>query len=41
MIVLLLQACTAGRLAAPPTPCASTERDCGPAQPLNTTAALA
>ena len=32
----LLHACTTAELQAPPAPCASTERDCGPAKPLNT-----
>jgi predicted small lipoprotein YifL len=33
--VLTLQACVSKPLDAPPAPCASTERDCGPAQRLN------
>lgn len=32
---MLLQACATTELAAPPAPCASAERDCGPAKPLN------
>lgn len=35
IMVLLLQACTNMPIDAPPAPCASTERDCGPAQRLN------
>lgn len=34
-ITLVIQACTTTELAAPPAPCASAERDCGPAKPLN------
>lgn len=33
--VLSLQACVSKPLDAPLAPCASTERDCGPAQRLN------
>jgi hypothetical protein len=40
-LCVLLSACAAGDLAAPPAPCASTARDCGPAKPLNTGVALA
>ncbi len=37
----LLSACASTELQAPPAPCASAARDCGPAQPLNALVAQA